>query len=237
MKLETNGIFALFQYMGDNASTLLSLTVEHIIMVVLGLVLAIIVGVPLGIISSKNESLAAVILSAANILQVIPSLALLALLMMFLGLGFKTIVVGLFCYSLLPIIRNTYVGLKEMDASLNEAGRGLGMNSWQLLVKVQLPLSLPFLMAGVRVAAVIAIGVATLAPLIGGDGLGREIYAGLNMRHELKIYAGAIPAAFLAILTDVLLGRLQNRLNMKHTKLKAEPHAEASTEQSNALSA
>lgn len=233
MMLKTNGFIALFEYISDNASTLLSLTIEHIIMVLLGLALALVVGVPLGIISSKNEKLASVILSAANILQVIPSLALLALLMMFLGLGFKTIVVGLFCYSLLPIIRNTYVGLKEMDANLNEAGRGLGMNKWQLLMKVQLPLSLPFIMAGVRVAAVIAIGVATLAPLIGGDGLGREIYSGLNMRNELKIYAGAIPAACLAILTDVLLGRLQNRMKSKKSRQKVETQQGAGVSVSN----
>lgn len=237
MKLETNGVLALLQYMSENASTLLGLTLEHIIMVLLGLALALLVGVPLGVLSAKHERLASLILSAANILQVIPSLALLALLMMFLGLGFKTIVVGLFCYSLLPIIRNTYVGLKEIDPHINEAGKGLGMSNWQLLVKVQLPLSLPFLMAGFRIAAVIAIGVATLAPLIGGDGLGREIYAGLNMRNSLKIYAGAIPAALLAIIADVALGKLQSKLKNKHNKPQSEQKQLPLTEQDKAMTA
>jgi osmoprotectant transport system permease protein len=212
MNQNSNGIIELFQYMQDHAVHLLSLTWDHILMVISGLGLALIVGIPLGVVSARNERVASVILAVANVIQVMPSLALLALLMLYLGLGFKTIVVGLFLYSLLPIIRNTYVGLKEVDAGISEAGKGLGMSPWQLLLKVQLPLSLPFLMAGLRVAAVIAIGVATLAPLFGGDGLGREIYSGLNLRNSMKIYAGAIPAAVLAILADIFLGRLQENL-------------------------
>ena len=180
-------------------------------MVLCGLGLALVVGIPLGIVSARNERLAALILAAANVVQVLPSLALLALLMIWLGLGFKTIVVGLFLYSLLPVIRHTYVGLKQVDSGVVEAGRGIGMSPSQLLLKIRLPLSLPFLTAGLRVAAVIAIGVATLAPLIGGDGLGREIYSGLNMRNNVQIYAGAIPAALLAILADLFLGRLQTK--------------------------
>nr|WP_230986894.1 ABC transporter permease [Cohnella fermenti] len=198
--------------MQDNWPHLLSLIWSHIVMVLCGLALALVVGIPLGIVSARSERLAAVILAAANIVQVVPSLALLALLMIFLGLGFKTIVVGLFLYSLLPVIRHTYVGIKQVDKGVVEAGRGIGMSPLQLLMKIKLPLSLPFLMAGLRVAAVIAIGVATLAPLIGGEGLGREIYSGLNMRNNVQIYAGAIPAALLAILADLVLGRLQGRL-------------------------
>lgn len=201
----------LLTYVQDNWPHLLSLTWGHIAMVLCGLGLALVVGIPLGVVSARNERLASIILAAANIVQVLPSLALLALLMIFLGLGFKTIVVGLFLYSLLPVIRHTYVGLKQVDRSVVDAGRGVGMSQLQLLWKIQLPLSLRFLTAGLRVAAVIAIGVATLAPLIGGDGLGREIYAGLNMRNNVQIYAGAIPAAALAILADILLGRLQAR--------------------------
>lgn len=201
----------LLAYLQDNWPHLLSLTWGHIVMVLCGLGLALVVGIPLGVVSAKNERLASVILAVANIIQVLPSLALLALLMIFFGLGFKTIVVGLFLYSLLPVIRHTYVGLKQVDRSVVDAGRGVGMSQLQLLLRIQLPLSLKFLTAGLRVAAVIAIGVATLAPLIGGDGLGREIYAGLNMRNNVQIYAGAIPAAALAILADLLLGRLQGR--------------------------
>ncbi|UUZ82997.1 ABC transporter permease [Paenibacillus sp. P26] len=206
---------ALFwSYIGENWSYLLELTYQHIIMVALGLLLALVFGVPLGIIAAKNRALGSVILTAANVIQVFPSLALLVLLMVVFGLGFKTVVVGLFLYSLLPMIRNTYVGLTQVDRSIMEAGRGVGMSPLQLLVKVQLPLALPFLMTGIRVAAVIAIGVATIAPLIGGEGLGREIYAGINMDNQARLYAGAIPAALLALLADFLLGRLQRRVRV-----------------------
>lgn len=202
----------LFNYAINNWDHLINLTFEHIVMVVVGLALALVVGIPLGIISAKNEKMAKVIIAAANIIQVFPSIALLGILMVFMGLGFKTVVVGLFLYSLLPIIRNTYVGLREVDGSITEAGQGVGMTVTQLLLKVQLPLSLPFLLAGIRVAAVIAVGVATLAPFIGGDGLGRDILAGINSRQPVRIYSGAIIAAVIAILADVLLGNLQRRM-------------------------
>ena len=201
-----------FTYIIDHWDHLLSLTISHIIMVITGLGLSLIVGVPLGIISARNEKLGKIILAIANIIQVFPSIALLGVLMIFLGLGFKTVVVGLFLYSLLPIIRNTYIGLREVDESISEAGKGVGMTVMQLLMKVQLPMSLPFLLAGVRVAAIIAIGVATLAPFIGGDGLGKDIMAGINSRNTMKIYSGAIIAAILSIVADVTLGRAQQRL-------------------------
>ncbi|GIP38711.1 glycine betaine/carnitine/choline transport system permease protein OpuCD [Paenibacillus sp. J31TS4] len=201
-------------YVGENWAYLLELTYQHIVMVLLGLVLALIVGVPLGIAAARYRRLSGLILALANIIQVFPSLALLVLLMVMFGLGFNTVVIGLFLYSLLPVIRNTYVGLTQVGAPILEAGRGVGMSSLQLLTKVQLPLALPFLMTGIRVAAVIAIGVATIAPLIGGEGLGREIYAGINMDNQARLYAGAIPAAILALLADFVLGRLQRRMKL-----------------------
>jgi osmoprotectant transport system permease protein len=202
----------IIEYIQNNWLLLLELTGGHILMVVCGLALALAVGVPLGMVCARNEKLGSWILAGANIIQVLPSLALLALLMLVFGLGFKTVVVGLFLYSLLPIIRNTAVGLQQVDKSIMEAGKGVGMSPLQMLLKVQFPLSLPFLMAGLRVAAVIAIGVATIAPLIGGEGLGREIYAGINYRNDTRIIAGAVPAALLAILADFFLGRLQKKL-------------------------
>jgi len=202
----------LLSYMANHWDRLLELTLDHILMVTYGILMALVVGVPLGVICAKNERFAPFILSTANIIQIIPSLALLSILMLYFGLGFTTVVFGLFLYSLLPIIRNTYVGLKEVDPHLLEAGKGMGMTPLQLLTKVQIPLSLPFLMAGFRVAAVIAIGVATIAPYIGGDGLGREIVSGINGRSEIEIYAGAIPAALLAILADWILGSVEKKL-------------------------
>lgn len=202
----------LFTYVINNWSHLLTLTLEHIIMVITGLLMALIVGIPLGVLCTKNKNLAKIILTVVNMIQVFPSIALLGILMVFFGLGFKTVVIGLFLYSLLPIVRNTYVGLKEVDDNISQAGIGVGMTMMQLLLKVQLPLSLPFLLAGIRVAAVIAVGVATLAPFIGGDGLGRDILAGINTRNSVKIYSGAIIAALLAIFADLILGRAEKRL-------------------------
>ncbi|TLS49878.1 ABC transporter permease [Paenibacillus antri] len=206
-----------FEYVAKHGDTILSMTIDHIAMVASGLGLALLVGIPLGMVCARRERLGRWILGAANVIQVFPSLALLALLMIVLGLGFKTVVVGLFLYSLLPIIRNTSVGLKQVDKVVVEAGRGIGMNAWQLLWKVQFPLSLPFLLAGIRVAAVIAIGVATIAPLIGGGGLGKEIYAGINLRNDIRIFAGAVPAALLAIVADASLGRWERKLNVKNS--------------------
>ncbi|WP_309121315.1 ABC transporter permease [Paenibacillus sp.] len=206
-----------FEYAAKHGDTILSLAIDHIAMVASGLGLALLLGIPLGMVCARREKLGRWILGAANVIQVFPSLALLALLMIVLGLGFKTVVVGLFLYSLLPIIRNTAVGLKQVDKGVVEAGRGIGMNAWQLLWKVQFPLSLPFLLAGIRVAAVIAIGVATIAPLIGGGGLGKEIYAGINLRNDIRIFAGAIPAALLAIVADASLGRWERKLNTKNS--------------------
>lgn len=197
--------------MTENSGELLGMTIDHIIMVVYGMALALLVGIPLGILAAKYERLAPLIISLTNILQLVPSIAMLAILMLYLGLGFETMVVGLFLYSLMPIVRNTYVGLKEVDASIMEAGRGSGMTAFQLLSKIQFPLSLPFVMAGLRVASVIAIAVACIGPYIGADGLGKEIISGISLQSNVKIYAGAIPATALALLADFILGKLEKK--------------------------
>ena len=204
-------IMELVTYMGENSSELIALTMEHILMVLYGIGLALLVGIPLGIIAAKVEKLAPVIISVTNVIQLIPSIALLAILMLYFGFGFKTVVIGLFLYSLLPIVKNTYVGIKEVDASIIEAGIGNGMTSMQLLAKIQFPLSIPFLMAGLRLAAVIAISVATIGPYIGADGLGRVIVSGISLQSDVQIYAGAIPATLLAIIADFILGQVEKR--------------------------
>jgi osmoprotectant transport system permease protein len=204
----------LFIYIKDNLDLLLMYTGQHLLMVVFGVAAALIVGTLLGILCNRYPKAAPVILSVANIIQIIPSLALLALLMLYFGLGFYTVVVALFLYSLLPIIRNTYVGLQQVDSSITEAGHGIGMTYWQLLAKVQLPMAMPFIMAGLRIAAVIAVGVATLAPFVGGDGLGREIFSGLNSRNDIRIFVGAIPASLLAIIADFGLGTMERKFKI-----------------------
>lgn len=202
-------ILNFFTYLSNNWIGLLEMLYQHILLVVLGILLALVVGIPLGILCTKSKRMEASIIAIANLIQVIPSLALLAVLMIIFGLGFKTVVIGLFLYSLLPIIRNTAVGLNEVSKESIEAGNGMGMTRFQLLYKVKFPLSFPFVLAGLRIAVVIAIGVATLAPFIGGEGLGREIISGINLRNTDKIYGGAIIAALLAVVVDYLLGRIQ----------------------------
>src|SRR5690625_1142184 len=207
-------LLGFLDYLLKSWVSLMEMTYQHILMVLLGIALALIVGIPLGILCTRNKRMETIILSLANIIQVIPSLAMLAVLMLVFGLGFKTVVIGLFLYSLLPIIRNTFVGLKEVNKSSVEAGEGMGMTNLQLLIRVKFPLALPFILAGLRIASVIASGVATLAPFIGGEGLGREIISGINVRDSHKIYAGAIVAAMLAVAVDYLLGMAQRRLEM-----------------------
>lgn len=205
----------VIRYLQHNWDNLLLLIGQHIVMVLLGLVLALIIGIPLGILSARNERAGQYILAFANLIQVFPSLALLAMLMVIFGIGFNSVVIALFLYSLLPIIRNTYVGLKEVDSSILEAGKGVGMTRFQILRKIQIPLSLSFIFSGIRLAAVIAIGVATLAPFIGGEGLGKEIYSGINLRDPVKIYSSAIITAILAILADYLLGRAEKKTRVE----------------------
>ena len=208
-----NFLMELGQYMAENSGELLTMTVDHIVMVAYGIGLALVVGIPLGILAARYERLAPVINSLTSILQLVPSIAMLAILMLYLGLGFQTMVGGLFLYSLMPIVRNTYVGIKEVEASIIEAGRGSGMTVFQLLTKIQLPLSLPFLMAGLRLASVIAIAVACVGPYIGAGGLGKEIMSGISLQSDVKIYAGAIPATLLALLADFTLGKLEKKTN------------------------
>lgn len=210
----------LVSYMGRNSGMLWEYFVSHVLMVLGGVGLAIVIGVPLGILCSKNETLAKIILAITNILQVVPSLALLVLLMLVFGLGATTVTVGLLFYSLNPIVRNTYVGLKQVNPSYIEAGRGIGMSPMQLLIRVRFPLALGYIMTGLRIAAVIAIGVVTIAPLVGGSGLGREIYAGINNSNPLRIYAGAVPAALLAIIADIVLGYFQRKLKFDGKRSK-----------------
>jgi len=205
-------------YISRNQELLWEYFLQHIMMVVIGLGLAFIVGVPLGILCSKSKWAAKIILFITNILQVVPSLAMLVVLMLWMGLGTTTVMVGLFLYSLNPITRNTYVGLQQVEASYLESGKGIGMSPFQLLVQVRFPLALTYIMSGLRIAAVIAIGVVTIAPLVGGGGLGREIYAGLNSNNSLRIFAGAIPAAVLAIIADLVLGILQRKLDLTKRK-------------------
>lgn len=208
-------------YVQRNSGMLWGYLYQHILMVLTGVGFAFIIGVPLGALCTRNRTLARIILAVMNILQVIPSLAMLVLLLLIMGLGSSTVTIGLFLYSLNPIVRNTYIGLQQVNSSYVEAGRGVGMSRMQILFQIRFPLSLTYVMTGLRISAVIAIGVATIAPLIGGSGLGREIYAGINNGNSLRIFAGAVPAAMLAIAADIILGILQRKLKVEGKRSKA----------------
>lgn len=203
---------SLIEFISRNRGEFLSLTLEHLLLVGLSTGVAMIVGVPLGILLTRRPRLAPPILGLANIFQTIPSLALFGFLIpipLIGGVGARTAIVALVLYALLPIIRNTHAGILGIDPAIREAGRGMGMSDRQLLLMVELPLAFGVILAGIRVAAVIGVGVATIAAAIGAGGLGVYIFRGVAMVNNTLILAGAVPAAIIALTTDFLLGRLE----------------------------
>ncbi len=188
---------------------------EHLYLVTVAIFIAIIVGIPLGILVTRKPKLKKPILGFANIMQTIPSLALFGLLIpvpVLGGIGDRTAIIALTLYSLLPIIRNTYTGIVGVDPAIVAAGTGMGMTDLQLLWQVELPLALGVILAGVRVAAVIAIGLATIAAAIGAGGLGVFIFRGVATVNNQLLLAGAIPAALMALAADFGLGFVETRL-------------------------
>jgi osmoprotectant transport system permease protein len=198
-----------------------ALTFEHFfILVVCPILLATIIAIPLGILATRWRFIQVPSLAFANLMQTIPSLALLAILIAIgCGIGNKPAVIAIFLYSLLPILRNTYTGIKNIDPGLLEAARGMGMTKRQTLFMVELPLALSIIMAGIRTATVVCVGLATLAAFVGGGGLGDFIMTGLGMANNNLTLLGAIPAAAMALLLDFLLGKLENLLTPHGLKI------------------
>jgi osmoprotectant transport system permease protein len=184
-------------------------TIEHIGLTVVALAIAVFIGLPLGILLTRYKKLSSSVLGVTGIIQTIPSVALLGFLLPFLGIGVTPAVIALFLYALLPIVRNTFTGIEEVDASVKEAARGMGMSDIQVLAKVELPLAVPVIFAGIRTATVINVGVATLCALIASGGLGEFIFRGIALNNMNMILAGAIPAALLALILDGLLSIVQ----------------------------
>ncbi|MCC9138012.1 ABC transporter permease/substrate-binding protein [Pontibacter silvestris] len=205
-----NDLAAFVDFVRLQSGKLLEQTLEHIGLTIISLSLSIVIGLPLGLLITRYKRGSGTVLGIAGILQTIPSIALLGFLIPFLGIGPKPAIFALFLYSLLPIIRNTYTGVMQVDPTLKEAARGMGMTDWQLLTRIELPLALPVLFAGIRTAAVLNVGVATLAAYIAAGGLGEFIFGGIALNNTPMILAGAIPAALLAIAFDFILARLQN---------------------------
>ena len=208
----------VWQFMTQNRLEVVELTLEHLWLVGISTLIAVVIGVPLGIIITRWPALNKPILGGANVIQTIPSLALFGFLLPAPWFGERADRMAIFAltlYALLPLIRNTYAGIKGVDPAVVEAGRGMGMTDRQLLFQVQLPLALGVIIAGIRVATVISVGLATIAAAIGAGGLGEYIFRGLAMVSNAVILAGAIPAAILALLADFAFGLLERRLTPK----------------------
>jgi osmoprotectant transport system permease protein len=206
----------VIQYFQQHADEILQATVEHIWLVGITMLISVAIGVPLGILVARRPWLSKPILGVANIAETIPSLALLGILLPVPWLGARAdrlAIAALTLYALLPIIRNTATGITGIDPAVREAARGMGMTDQQILWHVELPLSLSTILAGVRVATVLTIGVATIAAAVGAGGLGEYIFRGLAMVNNSLILAGAIPAALLALGADFLLSLLERRLS------------------------
>lgn len=202
-------IAEFFNYIVAQKEQILTLTIAHIRLTVIAVGLAILIGVPLGILISYIKKLNKPVLGVANVIQAIPSMALLGFAIPILGIGTLPAIVMVVLYSLLPIIKNTYIGISNINPQMLEAAKGIGLTKMQRLFKIQIPLALPVIMAGIRVSSVTAVGLMTMAAFIGADGLGFLVFSGIRTVNNNQILAGAIPACLLALLVDFLLGKLE----------------------------
>jgi len=199
----------IFEYFLQNKTQIISLLIEHIELTAISVGLAILIGVPLGILISYVKKLNKPILGMTNIIQAIPTMALLGLFIPLLGIGTLPAVTTVVLYSLLPIIKNTYTGISNINPQTIEAAKGIGLTKFQILTKIQIPLALPIIMAGVRISAVTAVGLMTIAAFIGAGGLGYLVFSGIRTVNNNQILAGAIPACLLALVVDFLAGTVE----------------------------
>lgn len=196
----------------SNSNRFFDLLGRHLELVVVSELLAIVIAVPLGILATRNDCVNMVVSGGGNVAQTVPTLAVIALVFPLLGLGFLPSVVGLFTYSLLPILTNTIAGIESVSESTVDAARGMGMTDWEILRKVRLPLASPVIFAGIRTSTVLNVGAAYLAFFIGGGGLGVWVIGGIKLFSTTQVLAGAIPGALLAIMLDGALGLVERRL-------------------------
>ena len=203
-----------FYYFQENGSYIFAQFIRHFLISIYGVLFAAVVGIPVGIMISRRRKLANWVIRLANIIQTIPSLAMISILIIGLGLGVNVVIVTVFLYSLLPIIKNTYTGMIQVDKNILDVGKGMGMTARQRLFMVELPLSVSVIMAGIRNALVVAIGITAIGAFVGAGGLGDIIIRGTNATDGTSIIlAGALPTALMAIITDWLLGILEKRLD------------------------
>ncbi|EME7087606.1 ABC transporter permease [Enterococcus faecium] len=212
-----------FYYFQENGSYIFAQFIRHFLISIYGVLFAAVVGIPVGIMISRRRKLANWVIRLANIIQTIPSLAMISILIIGLGLGVNVVIVTVFLYSLLPIIKNTYTGMIQVDKNILDVGKGMGMTARQRLFMVELPLSVSVIMAGIRNALVVAIGITAIGAFVGAGGLGDIIIRGTNATDGTSIIlAGALPTALLAIITDWLLGILERRLDPASKKSQTE---------------
>ena len=205
----------LIQFVIDNSDFILEKTGEHLFLAGIAVLLACAVGIPVGFLITNNKRVANIVIGIANTIQTIPSLALFAFAISVFGIGADNAIFALFLYALLPIIKNTLIGIRNVSPSMIEAARGMGMSRAQIMFRVEIPLAISVIMGGVRIATVTSIGIATIATLIGAGGLGQLIYQGIGMMNYEMIFAGAICSAALALLADFLLGLVEKKLTSK----------------------
>ena len=211
----------LLYYYSENSSYVISQFFQQMLMALYGTIFACLLAIPLGFYIARREKLANIVISIANIIQTVPALALLSVLMLYLGLGSNLVVLTVFLYSLLPILRNTYTGVRNIDAGIIDVGKGMGMTKMQVILKVEFPLTFPVILGGIRNAFITAIGIATIGTFVGAGGLGSILTRGVNASEGTSIIlAGVIPIALMSIVADYLMELLERRLSPNASKNK-----------------
>lgn len=211
----------LWTYYQTNFGYLWELFMNHLLMSIYGVLFAALVGIPLGIIIARYGKLSTAVITLANVIQTVPVIAMLAILMLGIGLGMNTVIFAVFLYALLPIIKNTYTGIQGVDANIKDAGKGMGMTRNQVLRMIELPLSLSVIIGGLRIALVVAIGVVAVGSFIGAPTLGDLIIRGTNATDgTLFIVAGALPIVLIVLIVDVLLRMLEKKLDPVNRRMK-----------------
>ncbi|WP_137626597.1 ABC transporter permease [Lactiplantibacillus pingfangensis] len=209
----------LIYYYQQNGAYVLSQFSRHFLISIYGVLFAAVIGIPIGILIAHHSKLSTTVIAIANVIQTVPSLAMLSIIMIGLGLGVNTVIVTVFLYALLPIIKNTYTGMLNVDPSVLDSGKGMGMTRWQVLRIVELPLSLSVIMAGLRNALVLAIGITAIGTFVGAGGLGDIIIRGTNATDGgAIILAGALPTALMAIISDLVLGWIEKKADPTQKK-------------------
>ncbi len=209
------GITDLFNFIGRRHEQILDYALEHLGLVSTAMALAVVIGVTVGILISYYRPIAYPVINVTQIIMTIPSIAMIAILIPFFGIGFSNGVAALTLYALLPIVRNTYTGIRAIEPAVIEAATGMGMKEGIILFKIKLPLALPVIMAGIRTSVVMGIGIGAIAAFIGAGGLGRYIFDGILFVNYTMVWTGAIFISLLAIIADILLGLSEKKLNWR----------------------